>query len=52
MRASSVIGLSVVLTALCICAALYAWSVHRVRFIQRQRLVRLRQILKELRHGH
>lgn len=51
MQASSVIGLGVVVLALGTAAALYIWSVRRIRFIHQHHLVRLRQILKELQHG-
>jgi ABC-type maltose transport system permease subunit len=52
MRASSVISIATVVTAIVTGVVLCAWSLQRIRFISRHRLVRLRQILKELRHGH
>ena len=52
MQVSSAIGLGIVSVATGASIGLYVWSALRIRFISRHRLVRLRQIRRELRHGH
>ncbi len=47
----SYIGIATIAVALGLAAWLCLWSLRRIRFMERHRIVRLRQVRKELQHG-
>ena len=51
MTTLSHIGYGTVAAAFGLAAGLCLWSLRRLRFMEKHRLVRLRQVRKELHHG-
>ncbi|NLF17042.1 MAG: hypothetical protein GX595_07270 [Lentisphaerae bacterium] len=51
MSELSYTGIGTIVAALSLAAGLCLWSLRRIRFMERHRIVRLRQVRKELQHG-